>query len=273
MINQTKNLIKHKIGNNKKVVGNHIKKDIKVINPFKNNKLDVKASVTLISNKVNKKQIAIQKIQVTPSKKKTNKKVFIIKPKVTKVVKTKFNKKGLQNLSSDSVAVINSSARQLHNLKYFRVIDSIYQSFWVGRLINFFIKKGKKKAAAKQMHSALLRLKIEQNTNPLLFILELLDQAKPIFKLENYFLGKKMINYPRVVNESKRYMIALKWLRAEINSSHISSRVSPSFSDIFYDKLIEIKTAKRNSLLKKRDMQNISSVDLQDNIRFSWRRS
>jgi len=48
-----------------------------------------------------------------------------------------------------------------------------------------FILKGKKQLASRHIYSALLRLKLEQDLNPVLYLLEILDQSKPLFKLDH----------------------------------------------------------------------------------------
>jgi ribosomal protein S7 len=98
------------------------------------------------------------------------------------------------------------------NIKFYNAADGVYNSFWVGKFINYFIRKGKKKTAIKLFHSTLLQLKLTNGTLPLINIIEALEQIRPSFRLSPWYRSGKQILYPKVVSRSNQYRLAARWL-------------------------------------------------------------
>lgn len=96
------------------------------------------------------------------------------------------------------------------NNNFFKNLDGVYNSFWIGKFINSFIKKGNKETVSHKIYLSFKDLKFSMHVFPPLFILEMLERIKPIFKLENRFPKKKKIVCPAVVPINKLYMVALK---------------------------------------------------------------
>ena len=95
------------------------------------------------------------------------------------------------------------------NIKYMHTLDGSYNSYYIGKFIACFVKRGKKIKASKQIMTALLSLKLLYNTHPAVHLFEILEQARPIFQLKNCFPRKTKIVYPTIVIQSRRYIIAL----------------------------------------------------------------
>jgi ribosomal protein S7 len=157
-----------------------------------------------------------------------------------------------------------------NQFKYFSTLDGVYNSYWVGKLVSLFIQQGKKLRANKQVMVALLNIKLFYNSHPALYLFEILEQARPIFQLKNCFPRKTKIIYPALIIRNRQYMIALHWLKNEIRESQHNN--SQLLIKLIFSKLVEIHTAKKHMLFKRRDYYLGEAVLLQDNSRFSWSR-
>jgi len=155
--------------------------------------------------------------------------------------------------------------------EFHRGLDGLYSSYWTGRLINMLVKKGLKKAAAKRVYTAFLNLKMIQHVLPVLYLFEILDQIKPVFKLDNCFPGRTKVVFPRIVMRQKQYMVALHWLKGDIlEAGQYSARDGNKFSNVIYSRLLDIHGAPRHTIIKKRNAYLKEAIKLQANVRFTW---
>ena len=162
---------------------------------------------------------------------------------------------------------------RLYNWKRFIKQEGVYSSFWLGRFSNMFIKKGKKKKIMNYIYRALLTVRALTDKLPILYILELAESLKPTFKLENCFPGKVMIVYPKYVSSSKRYIISFRWIYAYILTEYRNSRrLNVPLYAIICNSWMKLSSNKHNQLIKKRDRYHEEAINLQDNIRYSWKR-
>lgn len=115
----------------------------------------------------------------------------------------------MEPLNSNKGVVIKTSTAP--NKNFFKFADGIYTSYWLGRLTNMFVIKGKKKKLAKSMQQALTMLKFKYQAMPLLILYELLEKLKPVFLLRKYKIRRtQLVEYPYVAKNSRRYMKALQ---------------------------------------------------------------
>lgn len=182
--------------------------------------------------------------------------------------KIKFFQKKKPSLSTSTV----SSILPL-NIDYFKYTDGIYSSYWVGRFINMFIIKGKKKTAARHMYQAFAQLKYSLREMPLLVLLEILEKLKPTFRLRKYIRKRNIIKeYPFVAKQSRRYIMVIQWLKHELNSEYKSASSTEIFSNRIYNKLYAFRmNPRKHSLTKTKLKHERYSVDSQFNIRYNWR--
>jgi len=149
--------------------------------------------------------------------------------------------------------------------------DGLYRSYWISKVSNAFIKKGKKKKIIKQFNKGLLLIKYTQNINPLVYVFEIVDKIKPTFKLENAFPGRTAVVYPKVVNVSTQYSVAIRWILAYLlENKRNAGRNTLGFYKHFVAGLTQLTVLKSNPLLKKRDRYHQNAVKLQENVRYTW---
>jgi len=103
-------------------------------------------------------------------------------------------------------------------IQHFRALDGVYGSYWLGKFINLFVLKGKKKLISKSIYSSLFYLKISHRISPVLHLLHVIEQIKPMFTLINIIRHKKkkkkkrviITKYPKAIGRKRQYLVALK---------------------------------------------------------------
>ena len=155
----------------------------------------------------------------------------------------------------------------LYLQKYYRYIDSIFLSYWLGKFINNFIKNGNKKTIEAEFKKAYGYLKISKKCNLFLIFLESIEKVKPITNLKSITVSGKTREYPVILNKYKQRNISIKNL-----SKFINEQKNLFLYQRIVDALLDYKVNK-NNLLIKRQVENIKdSVFNRFNIRFSKKR-
>jgi hypothetical protein len=97
--------------------------------------------------------------------------------------------------------------------------DSIFSSFWIGKIINAFIKNGKKSWASREIYKAFRLYKIKFNGNAVLNLLELIEKTRKIWVLRKWYkryIKKKKaysyIEYPKPILKIHQYKLGLKFV-------------------------------------------------------------
>ena len=156
------------------------------------------------------------------------------------------------------------------NLDFYNVIDGVYSSYWVGKLIAVLQKKGKKKIVTGSVYKAMAAIKLSTGTSPLLTLLETLDKVKPTFRLRNRVRRTTIKEYPIVVLRPRQLILAIHWIKEEIRSG--SSAFGASLASEIAAKLLEFKTnPKKNNLVKKRNEYTKRTIKAQFNVRYNFK--
>lgn len=158
------------------------------------------------------------------------------------------------------------------NAIFYKNIDPVYGSFWLGRFINTFQKNGKKRYASRQVYQGLSLFKYAKNTNPILYFFETLDKIKPTLKLRNYLAKRgKIKKYPVPVLPATKIMVAAHWLKQEVRNTQgafKNGQISTSLSAV----LSNFKENERkNTLAEKRKQYMRECIMGQFNARFMYR--
>ena len=80
----------------------------------------------------------------------------------------------------------------------------------MGKLVNGFIKEGKKHTVERQILNAFVHAKTQINHNALEVLLDSIERVKPILNLGSYVKSGKKIEYPVLLKSEKRRRIALQ---------------------------------------------------------------
>lgn len=180
----------------------------------------------------------------------------------------------LKEAREKRLASIKPSSMLELNKHFFKYIEGIYSSYWMGRFLNMFVKKGKKKTAAKHLYKALLYAKLQLGSMPMLLLLELLERLKPTFRLRKYVVRRTQLKeYPHVARASRRYMMSVRWLADEIVSEYNPAFSQEPFFLRLSNKFVNFySNPKKHSLTKTRNKHEKTTVKTQFNMRFNWRK-
>jgi len=161
------------------------------------------------------------------------------------------------------------------NISYYKYIDSIYNSFWFGKFVNKHIKRGDKKLAYKHINKAFLALKLYNSKLPPLILVEMLEQLRPLFKLNNFFLGRKMVQYPKITSIPKQYLVVLKWICTDFKESYskdIKNDKTICYPLWLFDRLMKFESEpKHDKLTADRENYYYKASKTQDNVRYTWK--
>ena len=139
----------------------------------------------------------------------------------------------------------------------------------MGKLISTLLHQGKKKIVTRALYHAFTIIKYTLNSNPLLLFLETLEKIRPTFRLRNRIVRRVVIKqYPIVSYRSRQFMIALHWLKAEIQKG--SGLFGQSLAQEIASKLLDFhESPKKNDLTKKRIEYTKRTIMGQFNIRYN----
>ena len=139
----------------------------------------------------------------------------------------------------------------------------------MGKLITTLLHEGKKKLVSRYLYKAFAIVKYTFKSNPLIILLEILDKIKPNFRLRNYIVRRVIVKeYPIVTLRSRQYILAIHWLKLEIQTG--SDRLEASLADKIAARLIDFtRNPKKNSLVKKRTDYTKRIIAGQFNIRYA----
>ena len=96
------------------------------------------------------------------------------------------------------------------NVDFYKSADGVYNSYWLGKLINTLLHDGKRKIVSKQVYKAFTLVKLVTGESPMILFLEILEQIKPLFRLRNYIVRRVIIKeFPIVVLRPRRLILAV----------------------------------------------------------------
>ena len=109
--------------------------------------------------------------------------------------------------------------------------DSVYENRLVTKIINKVMKDGKKSIAQKHVYKTLDILKEKTKEDPLIFLRQAIDNAKPSMEVRSRRVGGAAYQVPMPVKGDRREALAISWI---INAAR--SRPNSQYHH-FYDKL------------------------------------
>ncbi len=93
------------------------------------------------------------------------------------------------------------------------LVDPVYGSRLITRLINNVMKDGKKTIATKQVYRALETIAKEKKTDdPAELVRQALDKIKPVMEIRSRRVGGAAYQVPMPVKGDRREALAIRWL-------------------------------------------------------------
>jgi len=213
------------------------------------------------------------KYTTKPKRAKRIKKRTVKLVKKTNLKKKSYRKPRAKKLTTQQLQLLKASkpASMELNADFYRSAEGVYTSYWLGKFMSTILHDGKKKTVAKYVYKALAQIKFSIHGNPLLLFLEVLDKIKPTFRLRNYIVRRVIIKeFPIVVLRPRRLILAIHWLKEEVQSN--SGKFAVSLDNQIVTKLLDFRlNPKKNNLVKKRNEFIKRTIKAQFNIRYNFK--
>lgn len=152
----------------------------------------------------------------------------------------------------------------LYYKEYYRTMDGSYNSFWVGKLINKFVKKGQKLTIENKFKKVYMFSKLHLNKNFHHLFLEKIERIRPIFKLKSKLIAGTLKDYPVIINKDKSRSYATNNFYNSIFNRkewNLEQRVLNDFIDLN-------KNKKTHHLLAKHEDLLTSAINNRFHVRF-----
>jgi len=144
--------------------------------------------------------------------------------------------------------------------------DSFYQSYWLAKFINKFMRDGKKHVIENALWKTFCQTKIRTKKMPLTIFFAILMKIRPLFGFISKQFRKQRKKIPVPLYPRRQIIIALKWLVLSIKVKNLHSLEKRILSE-FFDFLEKRKTA-----LFKRCADHIADLnENRINMRYRWK--
>ena len=158
---------------------------------------------------------------------------------------------------------MSSLIRKNRYSNFYRTLDGVYSSFWLGKITNLLSKAGSLSTIEKHILGSWLVVKVQQTISPLSYMLECLLKTKPIFNLGSTVVRGKEKQYPILLSYHKQLQLSCRWA-----SSLIVERKERSLGHRIYSELLNISDEKHHVLIQRRDKIFKSIMKSRSNLRF-----
>jgi ribosomal protein S7 len=144
--------------------------------------------------------------------------------------------------------------------------DPLYNSYWMEKFFNKFMKDGKKQIVEKIIIRAFKKIKTKTRLNTFYLFTNLLIKFRPFFGFISKRLGRQFKKIPVPLHARRQTIVSLKWLTTSI-------LVSPyhSFELRLVHEFLDLNSRKKTTLWK-RYADYLSEVqENRLNQRFRWK--
>lgn len=152
----------------------------------------------------------------------------------------------------------------LYYKEFYRIIDGSYNSFWVGKLLNKFVKKGQKLTVENKFKKAYYFSKLHLNKNFHNLFLEKIERVRPIFKIKSKLIAGTLKDYPVIINKDKsRNYATNNFYNSIFNRKewNLEQRILNDFIDLN-------KNKKNHHLITKHEELLLNAVNNRFHVRF-----
>ena len=145
-------------------------------------------------------------------------------------------------------------------------VDPFYNSYWIGKFFNKFMKMGKKHLIEHTILKCFQNIQKETNIQVLYFFFTVLTKFRPLFGFISKRFGKQFKKIPVPLYPRRQIITSLKWLVLSIQINHLSS-----FEDRLVSEFLDLNAKKKTSLWKRYTdhLQEVNENRL--NHRFRWK--
>ena len=136
------------------------------------------------------------------------------------------------------------------------LMDPIYKSKLVTKLINNMMIDGKKGTAQKIFYSAMDMVKEKTNTEPLEVLEKAMENIKPALEVKSRRVGGANYQVPVEVKAERAQALALRWL---INYARL--RGGHSMAENLANEIIDASNGTGASVKKREDMHRMAEAN------------
>ncbi|CAG8453472.1 998_t:CDS:1 [Paraglomus occultum] len=140
----------------------------------------------------------------------------------------------------------------------------LHEDPYFQHMVNIIMRDGKKARTQRIVSDALVYIRTETNSDPLLVLKEAIIKASPTVKLYNKKKGAKAVQVPTPLNDRQKAFRAIKWI---IDAS--DKRQDHSFSVRLAQEILAIVNGS-SSVLAKREQLHRLAVTCRANLPIKW---
>lgn len=158
-----------------------------------------------------------------------------------------------------------SKNNQNYYKDFYKSLDGHYNSYWVGKFTNAFVKKGHKHTIEKELTKTFTFTKLHLNALTLHVLLLNIEKIKPTFKLKSVTIAGKKRDFPVLLSSEKQRSYAVR------NSKNlIENRKEWYLNQRMLNELIDLQTITNHELFKQRDEALREAAKNRFNTRFGY---
>ena len=133
------------------------------------------------------------------------------------------------------------------------IVDPVYKSTIIPKLINSIMYDGKKTVAEKIIYEAIDKIKTKSKDEPLNVFNEAINNIKPTVEVRSRRVGGATYQVPVEVKSKRSQALALRWL---IDASR--KRKDKNMSDKIFNELYDAYEKKGAAVKKKEDVHKMA---------------
>ena len=133
------------------------------------------------------------------------------------------------------------------------IVDPVYKSTIIPKLINSIMYDGKKTVAEKIIYEAIEKIKTKSKDEPLNVFNEAINNIKPTVEVRSRRVGGATYQVPVEVKSKRSQALALRWL---IDASR--KRKDKNMSDKIFNELFDAYEKKGSAVKKREDVHKMA---------------
>ena len=133
------------------------------------------------------------------------------------------------------------------------IVDPVYKSTIIPKLINSIMYDGKKTVAEKIIYEAIDKIKTKSKDEPLNVFNEAINNIKPTVEVRSRRVGGATYQVPVEVKSKRSQALALRWL---IDASR--KRKDKNMSDKIFNELYDAYEKKGSAVKKREDVHKMA---------------
>jgi len=136
------------------------------------------------------------------------------------------------------------------------IVDPIYKSTIIPKLVNSIMYDGKKTVAEKIVYDAIDKIKSKAKEEPLVIFNEAINNLKPSVEVRSRRVGGATYQVPVEVSKSRRMALAMRWI-----IQYSKTRKGQTMADRLAAEFIAASNNEGSSIKKKEDTHKMAEAN------------